>query len=329
MKSSDVIQIGQSQIKLGETRDVELKVSETYAGVPVNLLVRVIRSKTKGPTVFLTGAVHGDELNGTGIIREIMLSDLKLEQGSLICVPVVNIFGFENHSRYLPDRRDLNRSFPGSETGSLAMRLAHIIYQEIISQSDFGMDLHTAAVRRTNYPQIRANMDQKEIARIAKAFGCEVIINKERHENSLREAAIKKGCPTILYEAGEVLKLEPRMVQLGVRGVLNVLKVLGMISGKPKEPVYQAVVQERTQWIRSDVGGMLHFHIRPGDIVRKGDKLATCERLFSSDAQPIESPIEGIVIGLKFHFPKSKRRLKKIRLRSIAKHKKIWQPILN
>lgn len=289
--------IGGIRVLPGETKNISLTVSETYTGAPIQLPIRVIRAKKAGPTVFISGAVHGDELNGTGIVREIMMKPLPLIKGTLICLPIANILGFEQHSRYLPDRRDLNRCFPGSKDGSLANRLAHAIYKEIVCKCDFGMDLHTAAVRRTNFPQIRADLSVPGMEEIVRAFGCEVIIDKEGHPNSLRETATKRGCLTMLYEAGEVLKFEPGTIKLGVRGVKNVLKKLEMLPGKCEKPVYQSAIK-KSKWKRADVGGLLHFHVKPGSLVKKGAVLARVENLFTGEKTAIKTERSGIVIGI-------------------------------
>src|SRR6185295_703092 len=148
-----------------------------------------MRGPKEGPAIFVIAAIHGDELNGTGIVRELMFSDLKLTRGTLICVPVANVFGLEHHSRYLPDRRDLNRYFPGRKSGSMAERLAHVLFEQIVAQCDFGVDLHTAAMRRTNFPHVRADLKVKGIEQIAFAFGSEIVINKAGPQNSLRNEA--------------------------------------------------------------------------------------------------------------------------------------------
>ena len=289
--------IGGERVARGETRDIALKVSETSMGAPVSVPLRVIRGRRGGPTVFVTGAVHGDELNGTGIIRELMFSELGLESGSLILLPVVNVFGFERHSRYLPDRRDLNRSFPGEQHGNLTSRLANTIQREVIERSDFGMDLHTAAVGRTNFPHVRADLRIEKLRELAEWFGCEVIVDRAGDEHSLRQTATENGVPTINMEAGEALKIEPTVVELGVRGVKNVLRRLGMLSGRVKRPAYQTVVK-RSQWVRAQAGGLLRFHVAPGELVDAGDAIATCDSFFRADSPTLRAPVAGIVLGM-------------------------------
>jgi uncharacterized protein len=297
LKRGRNIVIAGQNIRAGETRDIALNVSETYTGHPIQIPVRVIRAKKKGPTVFVTGAVHGNELTGLGIIRRITAKTITLLRGTLILVPVVNIFGFENHSRYLPDRRDLNRCFPGSESGNLALRLAHVLYQDIVTKCDVGLDLHSAAAGRTNFPQIRADFSVPSMEPLALAFGCELVIDKKAHPNSLRASSAAVRCRTLLYEAGEVLKFEPSAVEIGVRGVFNVLRYLNMLGGKPIEPAYQTTIQ-KTQWIRSDTGGLLQFLVSPGDLIHKGEILATNEKIFLRSSQRMRAPIDGIVLGM-------------------------------
>ena len=217
-----------------------------------------------GPTGFITAALHGDELNGTGAIRSLICDDaVELRRGALILVPILNLLGFNNHSRYLPDRRDLNRCFPGSPTGSLAGRIAHLIFAEIVSRCDFGIDLHTASIRRTNYPNVRADMRDDETRGMAESFGTELILNSVGPEGALRREACNVQCPTIVLEGGEVWKVEPAIVATAVRGIKNVLRSFDMIKGEVEKPEKQVII-ERAKWVRADKGGFLQFHVHPG-----------------------------------------------------------------
>ena len=291
------LKIANIQIPLGKTMDVLIPISETYMGTTVSLPTRVIRAKKTGPTIFVSGAVHGDELTGVGVIRDLMFKPLDLLRGTLILIPVTNIFGFENHSRYLPDRRDLNRCFPGLEKGNLGLRLAHAIFHEIIMQCDYGIDMHSAAVRRTNFPQVRADLRNKELAKIAEAFGCEVIMDNEGPVGSLRREACENGCPTLIYEAGEALKFQQGSIEIGVRGVKNVLRFLNMISGEIEKPAYQSCIK-KSQWIRSNDGGLLQFFVSPGDRVEKGDRIAACQKILIEETEAITSLHEGVILGM-------------------------------
>ncbi len=293
----DALKICEYEILPGEIQDIGIKITESYLGNPITLPIRVYRAEKPGPHVFVTAAIHGDEINGTGILRSLMLRPMPLIRGTLIFCPIINIFGFENHSRYLPDRRDLNRCFPGNDSGSFSDRLAAAIFKHIVSICDVGIDLHSAAIRRTNFPHVRADLEIEGIKDIAKTFGCEVIMNGKGPNNSLRQTANKSGCLTIMYEAGEVFKFEPRAIQIGVRGIKNVLIRLGMLEGEILKPLYQEVISD-TAWLRADVGGILQFHVHPGDLIEKGQPIVRCEKLFSSEAQIIYSPYYGIILGM-------------------------------
>lgn len=278
--------------------DLHLEYSESYTGVSVSIPIKVIRAPKDGPCVFLTGLVHGDELNGLGIIQEVLFErTLQLSRGTLIAIPVVNIYGLEMHSRYLPDRRDLNRSFPGTAKGSLTSRLAQLIYKSIICHCDYGIDFHTAAVRRTNYPNIRADLHSPKVLELAKAFGCELIVHSSGYPGSLRRVAVRRGIPTIVLEAGEVWKIEPGIVEMGVRGTLNVLKYLRMVPGRRSTPVYQTLIH-KSRWIRAERGGVLRFHVQAGDLVRAGQTLATNIGILGQKFNRIESPSDGVILGM-------------------------------
>lgn len=282
----------------GERADLRLTVSKSYGGSSNRVLVHVWRGKEPGPSVFVSAAVHGDEMNGTGTIRKIIQDHpFELEAGTLVLVPVVNLLGFEQLSRYSPDRRDLNRSFPGLAKGSLTSRLANVIFQNIVARCDYGIDLHTAAVRRTNYPNVRADMEQEATARLATLFGPELTLNTPGPEGSLRREAVKVGCATITLEAGEVWKVEPSVVEYSLRGIRNVLVGLKMIRGEIRKPAFR-VVAEETKWVRADKGGFLKFHVHPGDTVLKGQPIATNASLSGTDLNTLLAPRDAIVLSM-------------------------------
>lgn len=282
----------------GQSREVRLKVSERYTGDPITLPVHVVRGKKAGPTVFISAAIHGDELNGMGVIHDLIFSELiAITRGTLILLPVVNVFGFEVQSRYMPDRRDLNRSFPGSMTGNLTSRVARVFFDEIISRSDFGIDLHTAAGGRTNFPNVRGDLTDRGVRRLARAFGCELMVNGKGPEGSLRREAVKAGCPTVILEAGEPLKIEPGVLQVGLRGVKNVLRELEMLPGEVERPSYQVRV-DKSVWVRAEVGGILRFHVSPGDFVEEGQWIATNAGVFGETQNELRAPADGIVLGM-------------------------------
>lgn len=290
--------IGGQRIPLGKTTDVRLKVSETYFGDDVSIHLQVIRAKRPGPVLFVSAAIHGDELNGVGVVHELLFDgEIDLKCGALVLIPVANVFGFENNERYLPDRRDLNRSFPGSTKGSLAARLAHALFENVVKHCDYGIDLHTAAAQRTNYPNVRGRLADPEVRRIAEAFGSELILNGAGPEGSFRREATAAGCPTICVEAGEPWKMEPAMVQFGVRGVRNVLSELGMLDGEPVRPAYQTRITS-TRWLRAQLGGILRFHVAPGQLVYAGQAMASNFTLLGRQRNMLKAPTDGIVLGM-------------------------------
>lgn len=289
---------GDVTIAPGESRDLELEISESYSGATIAIPLHVRRGPADGPVVFVTAALHGDEINGTGAVRALVQDDdFRLDAGSVILVPVLNLPGFDRHSRYLPDRRDLNRCFPGSATGSLASRMARSIFDEIVMRSDFGIDLHTAAVRRTNIPTVRADMSNPEVRRIATAFGSELIIDGRGPKKGLRPEACRAGCPTIVLEGGEVWKVEPTIVESIIQGVRNVLIELDMLGGSPVVPKHQITVKQK-KWVRAERGGFLQFHVAPGEIVRGGQPLASNTSLLGHEQNVLEAPYDGVVLGM-------------------------------
>ena len=286
------------KIAPGEAADLNLTVSKSYSGRSIRLPVHVWRGRDPGPSVFIAAAVHGDEINGTGTIRHLIQErPFELLAGSLVLVPVVNILAFEQLTRYSPDRRDLNRAFPGSKSGSLTGRLASVIFSNIVARCDYGIDLHTAAVRRTNYPNIRADMEQEATARLATLFGGELVLNSPGPEGSLRRAAVSAGCATLILEAGEVWKVEPAVVEYTLRGIKNVLVGLKMVEGEVIKPAFR-VLAEQTKWLRADRGGFLRFHVRPGDTVEKNQPIATNTSLSGQDQNTIVAPRDGVVLGM-------------------------------
>ncbi len=285
-------------VAAGTSLNTELEITESYSGRNITIPLRVIRGADPGPTVFVTGALHGDELNGTGAIRS-LISDPRWgpHRGNVIMIPVLNVLGFERHSRYLPDRRDLNRCFPGHAAGSMATRMARVIFDAIVSRCDFGIDLHTAAVRRTNYPNARADFTNRECLRLATAFGAGVILDHCGPKRSFRREATAAGCPTIVVEGGEVWKVEPSVLECMTRGIVNVLKELDMFDGEPALPLNQ-VKLKMTKWIRAERGGFMDMHVAPGTTVVAGQPLATNSSLLQEDQNRLEAPFDGIVIGM-------------------------------
>lgn len=298
-KSSKSVGLWNStKIEPGEAADVTLAIGESYSGITLEIPIHVRRGPLDGPVVFVTAALHGDEINGTGAVRTLIQDESFYPlRGSVILVPVLNLLGFDRHSRYLPDRRDLNRSFPGSKNGSLASRMAMRIFEEIVRRSDFGIDLHTAAVRRTNYPNVRGDMSNPKVKKLAMAFGCELNVSSKGPIGSLRRESCANGCPTIIMEGGEVWKVEPGIMHTAVRGIKNVLIKLDMLKGEIQTPDLQLTI-ERSKWLRATRGGFLQFHVRPGAIVEKDQPLVSNTTLLGKEQHVAVSPFDAVVIGM-------------------------------
>lgn len=258
----------------------------------------VIHGKKPGPRVFLSAAIHGDELNGIEIIRRIIRRrGLKAINGTLIAVPLVNIYGLANQSRYLPDRRDLNRCFPGSVSGSLAARMAHVFMKEVVSKCTHGIDLHTGAIHRQNIPQIRGFLSDEVNKNMAVAFGTPVMLESDLREGSLREAAGKIGVHTIVYEGGEALRYNEFPIRAGVRGVIQVLQHLGMIKGKAANTNKKPMLAKRTKWLRAPCSGLLRSVVQLGQSVNPGDVLGIISAPGNLSETELLSDCAGIVIG--------------------------------
>ncbi|SHG96808.1 succinylglutamate desuccinylase/aspartoacylase family protein [Marivita hallyeonensis] len=291
--------IGGESIAPGTRRTVDLPVSTLSDHTPVTMSAHVIHGKMPGATVFVSAGVHGDEVIGIEIVRRLLKSPgLRRLKGTLIVVPIVNSFGFINRSRYLPDRRDLNRSFPGSEGGSLAARLAHMFLSEIVAHADIGIDLHSAAIHRTNYPQVRISPDDGKMRDLADIFGAPIVIKSPVREGSLREAAQKLGTSVLLYEAGEGLRFDEVSARAGLVGILRVLRSLDMISGRsiapPKAPPQYCA---SSKWIRAPLGGLFRSFRSDGDLVRRGETLGSVSDPFGESETDIEAPFEGVIVG--------------------------------
>ncbi|MEW5760097.1 MAG: succinylglutamate desuccinylase/aspartoacylase family protein [Candidatus Thermoplasmatota archaeon] len=295
---SDEIKIGDDTISPGETKHIKLKVSETFLSTPIQIPISVIYGEAEGPRLFVCAASHGDEMNGVGIIRELIYDvDHSKLNGLLVCIPVLNIPGFTLRLRYLPDGRDLNRNFPGKPEGNYAQRIANAIFTEVLQQCDYGIDIHTAGVGRSNMMQTRADMLNKEVAKIAKAYGTEIILDDVGANGTLRRTATEAGIPTISVEAGEPYKFERKYVRAGLQGVMNVLYQLNMLDGKKLEAPFQVVVK-KTEWVRADRGGIIEMKTKPRKLEYEGDELCTVTNPFGKEVDVVRAPFTGMVVGV-------------------------------
>ncbi|WP_135504394.1 succinylglutamate desuccinylase/aspartoacylase family protein [Roseovarius aestuariivivens] len=299
MTKREAFEIGGQSVAPGERRTVEVPVSTLSDHTPVNLSVHVIHGKRPGPVMFVSAAIHGDEVIGVEIVRRLLRArPVDTLAGTLLAVPIVNSFGFLNHSRYLPDRRDLNRCFPGLAEGSMASRLAHIFMEEVVRRSDLGIDLHSAAVHRTNLPQIRLSPGNTRLEELGRAFGAPVMMTSKLREGSLRLAAEGEGVDVLLYEGGEGLRLDELAARAGVAGVLRVMRKLGMIGqkGVPRTRVTPVVANE-SRWYRAPAAGVFRGYVAIGDAVSEGDVLgAVTDPLGARDVEVVCRE-DGIVIG--------------------------------
>ncbi len=295
----EAFEIAGRHVSPGQRALVDLPMPRLSSHTELSMPVHVIHGRRDGPTLFVCAAIHGDELNGVEIIRRVLKTRaLQRLRGTLIAVPVVNAYGLIHESRYLPDRRDLNRSFPGSEEGSLAARLAHLFLGEIVSRCTHGIDLHTGAIHRTNLPQIRGNLDDPETLRLARAFGVPVLLNASLRDGSLRAAAGELGIPTLLYEAGEALRFDEFSIRAGAQGVLNVMRALGMLSpSRRKTARPEPFVSRRSLWVRAPESGMLGTAVQLGAQVARGETLGYVDDAYSGRRESIVSTSDGVVIG--------------------------------
>lgn len=303
MKRSDKKQpsfeIGGVCVEAGTRASIELEVAKLYTHSPLYVTTEILHGTKPGPILLINAAIHGDELNGVEVARQVLQSiNPATMRGTLIVIPVVNVFGFIHKSRYLPDRRDLNRCFPGSERGSIAGRMAYQIFENIVRRCSHIIDLHTAAIHRTNLPQIRADLSSQETYQMALAFGTPVVIDAPLRDGSLRSEAEKLGIPVLTYEAGEALRFEPFAINAGVKGTKQVMRHLGMLKNTHKsKTLVEPVIARSTRWIRSESDGILRSHIALGQRVDKNQVLATISTPNGMEERQIFAPEGGIVIG--------------------------------
>ena len=285
-------------VEPGTVAQIYLKVSETVTHRPASIPITVVNGTGEGPVLFLTGAVHGDEINGVAIVRRILDQiDPQGLHGTLLGVPVVNRFGFDSAQRYLPDRRDLNRHFPGDATGSMASRIANRLFERVIQSSDAGIDLHTAAAGQANLCHVRGDTAVPAVRGLMRAFGTPIMLEEPGPKGSLRRAATEAGIPTILFEAGEPGRFQHHVVEIASAGILRVMRHLGMVDKRPRRPGINIMVR-KSEWIRADHGGLLDMEVAPGDLVRARQRIATIHDPFGRHVDAIQAPHSGVVLAV-------------------------------
>ncbi|GHC33409.1 succinylglutamate desuccinylase/aspartoacylase family protein [Aidingimonas halophila] len=301
MARRSAFELAGTRVVPGGRTQIDVPVAKLYTHAPLHIPVEVVHGRQNGPVILVCGAIHGDEINSVEIVRRLLRSRaISRLRGTLIAVPIVNVFGFVQHSRYLPDRRDLNRCFPGSEEGSLGSRVAALFRDQIVNQATHIIDLHTGAIHRTNLPQIRAQLtSHAETATMADAFGAPVILNAELREGSLRHYAQNRGVPVLTYEAGEALRFDEWAIAPGVRGVLRVMRRLGMLSGehRRRQPP-PAEVANGSSWARAPIDGILRPRVKLGARVSKGQVLGLVADPFGNAEGEVKATADGIVIGM-------------------------------
>jgi len=293
------IVIAGTEVQAGQRRTIDMPIARLYTHTNMTMPVHVIHGKKPGPTLFISAAVHGDEINGVEIIRRLLkLKLLKKIRGTLIAIPIVNVYGFINHSRYLPDGRDLNRFFPGSPNGSLTSQLAHLLMDEIISKCTHGIDLHTGARHRNNLPQVRADLSSKETEELASIFGAPVVIDARLRDGSLRQAAAERGIPLLLYEGGEALRFNNLVTKMGIRGIISVMRKIGNLpKSEVKRRQLKPLITSSSKWTRAPMSGIVQSATPLGAKVKKGEMIGLIGDPFGETEENVTASSSGVIIG--------------------------------
>ncbi len=297
MKNDELIIAGQTVLP-GERKLIQFPMPELYDCSPMMMPIHVIRGQESGPVLLVTSAIHGDELNGVEIVRRLVkeknLSQLK---GTLIAIPIVNMYGFLYESRYLMDRRDLNRSFPGNLSGSIASRLAHMLLKNIAIHATHIIDLHTGSAGRCNFPQIRANLDTHANDAFARSFEAPIILDLLEPAGSFRHAMQSSHIPFLIYEAGEALRFDEFSIRTGVKGIMRAMCGLKMLPPLKNPPELEVFIAYSSSWIRAEHGGTIVFEKDLGDKVSQGDLIASIANPLTGEEYPVFATRAGIIIG--------------------------------
>ncbi|MFB6114019.1 MAG: succinylglutamate desuccinylase/aspartoacylase family protein [Halodesulfurarchaeum sp.] len=302
-KQAEAFTFDGGRVEPGETEELRYSVSETYLGDPVRIPVTIINGPRPGPTAFLSAAIHGDELNGIEVVREVAQEwDHTDIRGTLVCLPVLNVQGFVAQERYLPIyERDLNRAFPGKRNSTSSNRIAYRIYRNFIEPCDFGLDFHTSTRGRTNMFHVRADMDDEGAARLARAFGTSLIMAGEGSEGMLRREATDDGIPTITLEMGEAHRFERELIDYALDGVRSVFAEYGIYREETvRWPGWRTVIEgwsEKT-WLRADSGGIVEMHYRRGELVHEGETICRITNPFKSEVTAVNAPFTGLLVGV-------------------------------
>ncbi len=300
MKKNTLL-IGGRRIRPGERTQVYLDIPALFDNAPMNISLEVIRGLEPGPVLFVSAAIHGDELNGTEACHRLIKSpQMKNIKGTVIIAPILNIYGFNNKSRYLPDRRDLNRCFPGNPTGSLGSRLADIVMKEIVVHCTHVIDIHTGSLHRTNIPQIRANFQgkgAKVMKELARSFGAPVMVHSNVRDGSFREAVLQQGVPMLLFEGGEAMRFEEPIIKSIVRGVHSTMRALGMLAPAKLDTQKDCLFAHKMSWIRAPHSGIFLLKKKLGSVVKEGELVARIKGPLGENLADVHTPYDGVIIG--------------------------------
>jgi predicted deacylase len=294
--------INNIEIQPGESISVEVNIARLPSRAPIDIIVTVARALEPGPVLLLMGGLHGDEINGIEIVRRIIERGLHVpERGTVICIPIINIYGFINFSRNVPDGKDVNRSFPGNRNGSLASRIAYYLMNDIIPKIDYGVDFHTGGADRDNYPQVRCVLNDPLNSELASAFNAPVTLHATYRPNSLRQSAAKLGKRIIVFEGGESSRLNEGAIEHGVAGTKRLMNHLKMSSFALEKPAYQNQVFMHSSWVRARTSGIFQSLVACGDIIRKNQPVGIITDPFGDYRVQLKSHTAGRVISLNHH----------------------------
>ena len=294
----DFIHIQNEQIGLGQHSFIDLEIARLPTYTEINLPVHVYRAPEDGPVMLMTGGLHGDEINGIEIIRKMIANQqIVPKKGTVIAMPLVNIYGFIQSSRGMPDGKDINRSFPGVKTGSLARMLAYVLMHEVIPQIDFGIDFHTGGASRANYPQLRGVLTDNQNIEIAKAFSAPFTLHSRLIDKTFRKAASNKKKPILVFETGEASRFDPVGIQHGIDGALRVMHHFDMITKSP-DVDYEPKLFMKSTWVRARKAGIFHSRVELGEAVKKSQVLGFISDPFGNEYFTVKSRRNAHVIGL-------------------------------
>jgi len=290
--------IAEHEIRRGEFKEININIARLPSRTQIDTPIYVYRSHEDGPVLSLTAGMHGDEINGMEIVRRIIDNGFhRVKRGTVLCMPVINVYGFLNYSREVPDGKDINRSFPGSKTGSLASRVAYHMTHDIIPAIDYGIDFHTGGAMRTNYPQVRCVMQDSLNVELANAFHAPFTIDSPFRPHSLRQTASKKGKHIIVYEGGESVRFDQHAIEEGIEGTLRLMKHLKMIDFAQAPKVENKIIWN-SAWSRARTAGLFQSFIKCGDMVERNQAVGTLTDPFGEFKELVKSPSKGYVVGL-------------------------------